>query len=71
MTATPTSLACDIGYEHRARLVIRDRGDQYTGSFDNVFAAIGADAIHTPSGAPWANAFAEQWIGSIQRELLE
>ena len=46
------------GYPKAIRFVIRDGASQYTRTFDNVFAAIGAEAIKTPPGAPQANAFA-------------
>ncbi len=51
--------------------MIRDRGGQCTRTFDNVFAAIGANAIPTPPGAPNANAFAERWVRSVRHELLD
>ncbi len=34
------------------RFVTRDGAGQYTRAFDDVFAAIGADVITTPPGAP-------------------
>ena len=46
--------------ERIVRFVVHDGGGQYTRSFDDVFTAIGAEAITTPPGAPRANAFAER-----------
>ena len=57
--------------ERRVRFVIHDGGGQYTRSFDDVFTAIGAEAITTPPGAPRANAFAERWVRSVRHELLD
>ena len=48
-----------------------DDGSQYTRSFDNVFTAIGAEAITTPPDAPRANAFTERWMHSVRHELLD
>jgi transposase InsO family protein len=53
------------------RFVIRDGAGQYTRTFDQVFAAIGADTIKTPPGAPQANAFAERWVRTVRHELLD
>jgi putative transposase len=52
------------------RFVIHDGADRYTTSFDDVFTAVGAEAITTPPGAPQANAFAERWARSARHELL-
>jgi transposase InsO family protein len=60
-----------VNWNHRTRLVIRDRGSQYTRTFDDVFAAIGADVIHTPPGAPRAPAVAERWVRTVRHELLD
>ena len=57
--------------DRTVRFVIHDSGVQYTRSFDDVFTAIGAEAITTPPGAPRANAFAERWVRSVRHELLD
>ena len=57
--------------ERIVRFVVHDGGGQYTRSFDDVFTAIGAEAITTPPGAPRANAFAERWVRSVRHELLD
>ena len=57
--------------DRKVRFVIHDGGWQYTRSFDDVFTAIGAEAITTPPGAPRANAFAERWVRSVRHELLD
>ncbi|MCB0991967.1 MAG: integrase core domain-containing protein [Acidimicrobiales bacterium] len=60
-----------MDWTHKTRFVTRDRGSQYTRTFDNVFAAVGADVVPTPPGAPRANAFAERWARSVRHELLD
>jgi transposase InsO family protein len=60
-----------MGYDKAIRFVIRDGAGQYTRTFDHVFAAIGAEAIITPPGAPQANAFAERWVRTVRHELLD
>jgi putative transposase len=57
----------DLG---RFRFVIRDRDAKFTGVFDAVFAAE-AIKVLTPVRAPRANAYAERWIGTVHRELLD
>ena len=60
-----------MAYRKRIRFVIRYGAGQYTRAFDDVFAAIGAEAITTPPGAPRANAFAERWVRTVRHELLD
>jgi putative transposase len=54
-----------------ARALVRDRGSQFIDSFDEVFRTEGMKILKTPVRSPVANAFAERWIGSLRRELLD
>ncbi|MBC8195356.1 MAG: transposase [Acidimicrobiia bacterium] len=49
----------------------RVRGSQFIDAFDEVFHSEGFNILKTPVRTPVANAFAERWIGSIGRELLD
>jgi putative transposase len=63
-----------MGLEDRVgqyRWLIRDRDAKFTPAFDAVFAAEGSRVLRTPVQAPRANAYAERWVGTVQRELLE
>jgi putative transposase len=50
---------------------IRDRGANFTASFDAVLTAAGIRLIKTPVQAPRANAIAERWIPSCRREATD
>jgi len=54
-----------------ARALVRDRGSQFIDSFDEIFKTEGMKVLKTPVRTPVANSFAERWIGSIRRELLD
>ena len=54
-----------------ARALVRDRGSQFIDAFDEIFRAEGFKILKTPVRTPVANSFAERWIGSIRRELLD
>lgn len=53
-----------------SRALVRDRGSQFIESFDEIFRTEGLKILKAPVRTPVANAFAERWIGSIRRELL-
>ena len=54
-----------------ARALVRDRGSQFIDAFDEVFRTQGLKILKTPVRTPVANTFAERWIGSVRRELLD
>jgi putative transposase len=81
VTANPTGAwttqaARNLFLQHRDQLagsgaLIRDRGSQFIGTFDEIFRTEGLKILKTPVRTPVANSFAERWIGTIRRELLD
>jgi putative transposase len=57
-----------IGY---FRFLVRDRDTKFTAAFDAVFAAAGIEVLRIPVRAPQANAYAERWVGTVRREVLD
>jgi len=55
----------------QTRALVRDRGSQFVDSFDEIFRTEGLKILRTPVRTPVANTFAERWIGTLRRELLD
>ncbi len=53
------------------RALVRDRGSQFVDTFDEIFRTEGFKILKTPVRTPVANTFAERWIGTLRRELLD
>jgi putative transposase len=51
--------------------LIRDRGSNFTSSFDAVFQAAGTRILRTAVQAPRMNAICERLVGTLHRELLD
>ena len=54
-----------------SRALLRDRGSQFIDAFNETFRTEGLKILKSPVRTPVANTFAERWIGSIRRELLD
>jgi putative transposase len=81
VTANPTgdwtvqqarNLALTLGARFEdTRFLIRDRGSNFTASFDAVFQAVGTRIVRTAVQAPRMNAICERLVGTLRRELLD
>jgi putative transposase len=81
VTANPTdewtvqqarNLALTLGERFEStRFLIRDRGSNFTSSFDAVFQAAGTRILRTAVQAPRMNAICERLAGTLRRELLD
>jgi putative transposase len=66
------NLTMDLGDQtHRIRFMIRDRGSNFTATFDAVLADAGIRTVLCNVRTPRMNAIAERWIGGCRRELLD
>jgi putative transposase len=81
VTANPTSewtmqqarnLALGLGERFEdIKFLIRDRGSNFTASFDAVVQAAGTRILRTAVQAPRMNAICERLVGTLCRELLD
>ena len=62
------AMAIDV---NRYRFLIRDNATVFVAAFDQVFTTTRLDVIHTPPGAPRANATAERFVRTARTELLD
>jgi transposase InsO family protein len=53
------------------KFLVRDRDTKFPAAFDAVFAAEGIQLLRTPARAPQANAYAERWVGTVRRDVLD
>jgi len=53
------------------RFLVRDRGSNFTASFDAVFQAAGTRIVRSAVQAPRMNAICERLVGTLRRELLD
>ena len=66
------NLALDLGERFGDfRFLIRDRGSNFTTSFNAVFQATGTTIVRTAVQAPRMNAICERLAGTLRRELLD
>ena len=64
------ALTLDERFEN-VRFLTRDRGSNFTTSFDAVFQAAGTRILRTAVQAPRMNAICERLVGTLRRELLD
>ena len=53
------------------QFLIRDRGSNFTASFNAVFQAAGTRVLRTAVQAPRVNAICERLVGTLRREFLD
>ena len=81
VTANPTgewtvqqvrNLALSLGQRFdQIGFLIRDRGSNFTASFDAVFQAVGTRILVSAVQAPRMNAIYERLVGTLRREVLD
>ncbi len=71
-TQQARKLLMDLGeHAHQVKFMIRDRGPNFTVTFDAILADAGIRTVLCNVRTPRMNAIAERWIGGCRRELLD
>ena len=66
------NLALTLGERFESiRFLVRDRGSDFTTSFNAVFQAAGTRILRTAVQAPRMNAICERLVGTLRREILD
>jgi putative transposase len=66
------NLALTLGERFQdLKFLVRDRGSNFTQSFDAVFQANGTRILRTAAQAPRMNATCERLVGTLRREILD
>ncbi|HCG03224.1 MAG TPA: hypothetical protein DEV93_22135 [Chloroflexi bacterium] len=70
------SIDADLAWQlqdgvHSATHLLHDRDGKFWEGFDAVFTAEGVKAVRLPFRIPRANAYAERWVGTVRREVLD
>ncbi|WP_243422541.1 integrase core domain-containing protein [Micromonospora globispora] len=66
------NLVMDLGERAQGfKVLIRDRGGQFTIAFDTVLADAGITACKTPPRSPKANAYAERFVLTARSEVTD
>ncbi len=60
-----------VGPDAHVVRLIRDRDAIYGGAFDARVRNLGIEQLRTSAKSPWQNGYAERWVGTLRRELLD
>ena len=60
-----------VGPDAHVVRLIRDRDAIYGGAFDARVRNLGIEQLRTSPRSPWQNGYAERWVGTLRRELLD
>jgi hypothetical protein len=72
VTQQARNVAMDLDDQVRPiRFLLRDHDAKFTGQFDEVFRAQGAEVIRIPIQAPRANGYAERSVETVRGECLD
>ena len=68
---TAQQLVEALGYDVTPARLLRDRDRIYGTAFNARVEHIGIEQQKTAPRSPWQNGFAERWVGTLRRELLD
>jgi putative transposase len=60
-----------VGPDAKVVRLIRDRDGIYGGAFDARVRNLGIEQLRTSPRCLWQNGYAERWVGTLRRELLD
>jgi transposase InsO family protein len=60
-----------IGADFLPAYLIRDRDGIYGAAFDAHVDHLGIEQVKIAPRSPWQNGYAERWVGTLRRELLD